>query len=158
MTHAPRFLRIVPRGILLGMADLDVNEMAKVSKLFEALDASARHRLLSLSHRRLAAAGEVICREGDPGGEFYVISSGEVRVSCNSLDGEKEVARLAPGAFFGEMAVLNGDRRTASCTAVVETELVAFPIAAIEQILEDHPAAREVLVRVGMLRMQGLLE
>jgi CRP-like cAMP-binding protein len=140
------------------MPDLDVNELAKVSKLFDALDASARLRLLSLSQQRRAAAGEVICREGDPGGEFYVISSGEVRVTCASLEGEKEVARLAPGAFFGEMAVLNGDRRTATCTAVVDTELVAFPIAAIEQILEDHPAAREVLVRVGMLRMQEMME
>jgi CRP-like cAMP-binding protein len=140
------------------MADLDVNELAKVSKLFDALDASARLRLLSLSQQRRAAAGEVICREGDPGGEFYVISSGEVRVTCASLEGEKEVARLAPGAFFGEMAVLNGDRRTATCTAAADTELVAFPIAAIEQILEDHPAAREVLVRVGMLRMQEMMK
>jgi CRP/FNR family transcriptional regulator, cyclic AMP receptor protein len=140
------------------MADLDVNELAKVSKLFDALDASARLRLLSLSHQRRAAAGEVICREGDPGGEFFVISSGEVCVTCNALEGERAVARLSPGAFFGEMAVLNGDRRTATCTAVVDTELVAFPIAAIEQILEDHPAAREVLVRVGMLRMQEMME
>jgi CRP-like cAMP-binding protein len=140
------------------MPDLDVNELAKVSKLFDALDASARLRLLSLSQQRRAAAGEVICREGDPGGEFFVISSGEVRVTCHALEGEREVARLSPGAFFGEMAVLNGDRRTATCTAAADTELVAFPIAAIEQILEDHPAAREVLVRVGMLRMQEMMK
>src|SRR3981081_224691 len=99
------------------MADLDGTEMAKVSKLFDALDPSARHRLLSLSQQRRAAAGEVICREGDPGGEFYGISPGAVSATCAGPEGEKEVARLSPGAFFGEMAVLNGDRRTATCTA-----------------------------------------
>jgi CRP-like cAMP-binding protein len=144
------------------MTDLDLAELAKVSHLFEALDAQGRKALLALSHRRNVAAGEVICREGEPGGEFFVIAGGEVRVSAESLDGEKEIARLAHGQFFGEMAVLNGDKRTATCTALTETHLVAFPSAAVEQILGQYPAAREALHKVGVLRsedtMQKILE
>jgi CRP-like cAMP-binding protein len=140
------------------MPDLDLGEMAKVSRLFEALDAQGRHRLLQSSQKVHAGAGEVICREGDKGGEFWVITSGEVRVSCAGLEGEKELARLGHGQFFGEMAALNGDRRTATCTAVGDVELISFPTAAVEQVLAQYPAARETLLRVGILRSEQTLE
>jgi CRP-like cAMP-binding protein len=140
------------------MPDLDVNEMAKVSRLFEALDSAGRRRLLDLAGKRHAAAGEVICREGDKGGEFFVISSGEVRVTCDSLDGEKEVARLTHGAFFGEMAALNGDHRSATCTAVSASELIVFPYAAAAQVLSEYPGARELLVKTSVLRSERMLE
>ena len=138
--------------------ELDLNELAKVSRLFEALDAAGRHALLALSHRRHLAAGEVICREGDPGGEFFVIAKGEVRITADALEGEKEIARLGQGQFFGEMAVLNGDRRTATCTAATEVELVAFPSAAVEEIFTAYPAAREALHKVGVLRSEDTLQ
>jgi CRP/FNR family transcriptional regulator, cyclic AMP receptor protein len=135
---------------------MELNELAKVSKIFEALDAAGRARLLTLSKRSHAAPGEVICREGDPGGEFYVISAGEVRVTCTTVDGEKELARLHTGQFFGEMAALNGDLRMATCAALGEVELIAFPSAAVEKVLEEYPAAREALHRVGVLRSDAL--
>lgn len=140
------------------MPDLDVNEMAKVSRLFEALDNTGRRRLLDLAGKREAAEGEVICREGEKGGEFYVIVKGEVRVSCDSLEGEKEVARLTHGAFFGEMAALNGDHRSATCTAVSPTELIVFPYAAVEQLFSEYPGARELLVKTSVLRSERMLE
>jgi CRP-like cAMP-binding protein len=140
------------------MPDLDVDEMAKVSRLFEALDAPARKRLIALSHKLQKKDGEVICREDEPGSEFFVIAKGVVRVTAQSLDGEKEVARLGHGAFFGEMAALNGDRRTATCTAVGEVDLVSFPLASVEQILKEFPAAREMLHRVGVLRSERTLQ
>jgi CRP-like cAMP-binding protein len=135
---------------------MDLNELAKVSKIFEALDAAGRARLLTLSKRTRAEPGEVICREGDPGGEFFVISHGEVRVSCETPDGEKELARLVQGQFFGEMAALNGDKRMATCAAIGEVELISFPAAAVEEVLEEYPAAREALHRVGVLRSDAL--
>src|SRR5207302_8874449 len=114
------------------------------------------------SHRRQVKAGEVIFREGDAGGAFYVIAHGDVRVTADSLEGEKEIAKLGHGQFFGEMAVLNGDKRTATCTAVTDVQLVAFPSVAVEEVLAKYPAAREALHRVGVLRsedtMQKLME
>lgn len=138
--------------------ELDLNELAKVSRLFEALDAQGRKMLLSLSHRLQVKPGEVICREGEQGGEFFVITGGEVRVSADGLDGEKEIARLGHGQFFGEMAVLNGDKRTATCAAVSAVSLVAFPSVAVEQILGQYPAAREALRRVGVLRTEDAMQ
>jgi CRP-like cAMP-binding protein len=138
--------------------ELDLGELAKVSRLFEVLDAHGRKALLSLSHRILAQPGQVICREGDPGGEFFVITDGQVRVSAEALEGEKEIAILTHGQFFGEMAVLNGDRRTATCTAVGPVSLVAFPSDAVEQILAEYPAAREALHKVGVLRTEDTMQ
>jgi CRP-like cAMP-binding protein len=138
--------------------DLDLGELAKVSRLFEALDAAGRHKLLALSHHQQKKAGEVICREGDRGGEFWVLAKGEVRVTADSLEGEKELARLGHGQFFGEMAALNGDQRTATCTALTDIDLVAFPSAAVEQVLAEYPAAREMLHRVGVLRSEDALQ
>jgi CRP-like cAMP-binding protein len=138
--------------------DLDLNELAKVSHLFEALDAQGRKALLSLSHRVHHPAGAVICREGDPGGEFFVITKGDIRVTVDALEGEKEVARLGHGQFFGEMAVLNGDRRTATCTAVNDVDLVAFPSVAVEKIFAQYPAAREALHKVGVLRSEDTMQ
>ena len=138
--------------------ELDLNELAKVSRLFEALDAQGRHALLALSHRVHFATGQVICREGDPGGEFFVIAKGEVRITAEALGGEKEIARLGHGQFFGEMAVLNGDRRSATCTAATEVELAAFPSAAVEEIFARYPAAREALHKVGVLRSEDTMQ
>lgn len=134
--------------------ELDLNELAKVSHLFEALDAQGRKALIGLSHKVAFKRGDVICREGEPGGEFWVITNGAVRVTTE----DKEIATLGHGQFFGEMAVLNGDRRTATCTAVADSQLVAFPSAAVEEILAQYPAAREALHKVGVLRMQKLME
>jgi CRP-like cAMP-binding protein len=139
------------------VSEPDLNELAKVSRIFEALDAAGRHKLLSLSAHKHVAGGEVICREGDPGGEFFVISSGEVRVSASGLEGEKEIATLGQGQFFGEMAALNGDRRVATVTAVGQVELVVFPAAAVTKLLAENPAAREALSRVGVLRSDAIL-
>ena len=56
------------------------------------------------------------------------------------------------------MAALNGDKRTATCTAVGEVDLVVFPSAAVEKILSEYPAAREALNRVGVLRTESTLQ
>jgi CRP-like cAMP-binding protein len=136
------------------MPDFDLDALAKVSKLFEALDAPGRLALLRASTKRACADGEVICREGEPGEDFFVISKGQVRVTADDFGSAKELAVLGPSQFFGEMAALSGHRRTATATAVGAVELVVFPSSAVREVLETRPAAREVLSRVGLLRSE----
>jgi CRP-like cAMP-binding protein len=142
--------------------ELDPEGLARVSRLFEVLDAPGRMALLSSSHKRNYAPGTVICREGEPGEEFFVIGRGRVRVSADDLGKEKELAVLQAGTFFGEMAALGGHVRSATATAIDQVELVVFPFSAVLEVLRERPAAMEVLARVGMLRseltMQKLME
>jgi small-conductance mechanosensitive channel len=79
--------------------------------------------------------GETILSHGTDGDSMFVVHEGTV---CVRVD-EDEVARLSPGDFFGEMALLTGERRTADVIAV--TDVVAMEIAkdALAPVLLDHP-------------------
>ena len=73
---------------------------------------------LSSRFGRSFPAGEVLFREGDPGVEMFVIQSGRVRISKVFPSGERTLAVIGPGEFFGEMAILNGKPRTATATTI----------------------------------------
>jgi small-conductance mechanosensitive channel/CRP-like cAMP-binding protein len=79
--------------------------------------------------------GETILRHGTEGDSMFVVHEGTVSVRVDN----DEVARLEPGDFFGEMALLTGERRTADIVAV--TDVVAVEIAkdALAPVLLDHP-------------------
>src|SRR4249920_4141305 len=73
-------------------------------------------------------AGEVLFREGEQGAHMLVLQSGTVRITKNGRTGEKTLAVLGPGEFFGEMSILNAKPRNA--TAVVETRAKVLVIDA----------------------------
>ena len=67
-------------------------------------------------------AGRTFIREGEPGDRFYAIVDGEVRVTA----GGQEIARLGPGGYVGEIALLRDVPRQATVTAVADTRLLAL--------------------------------
>ncbi len=73
---------------------------------------------LSSRFGRSFPAGQVLFREGDPGAEMFVIQSGRVKISKVFPSGERTLAVIGPGEFFGEMAILNDKPRTATATAL----------------------------------------
>ncbi len=66
------------------------------------------------------AQGTVLFKEGDGGKDMYVVQSGKVAISKKVRDGEKVLAMLGPGEFFGEMSIIANKARNA--TAVVEQD------------------------------------
>ena len=140
------------------MSELPVEQLAKVSKLFEVLDEAGRQKLMALSSRKSFPDGTVICREGEVGEEFYVVTKGQVRVTCDDFGVEKELATLGAGQFFGEMAVLSGHKRQATVTAQGIVDVVGFARASIDAVLAHYPAAREVLNRVGVMRTEDTMQ
>lgn len=66
-------------------------------------------------------AGHIIVREGEPGDIFYMIDSGSVDVFIKAK-GDAPVVTLTSGQFFGELALLSNDVRTASCVAKTDVE------------------------------------
>jgi len=62
--------------------------------------------------------GEVLFQEGEPGEVMYVIQSGAVRISKQVGSEQRTLAKLGPGEFIGEMAILNGKPRTATATVI----------------------------------------
>src|SRR5262249_56196495 len=95
-------------------------EVAGVGVL-SGLDETDRATLAAAMRPALFTEGEEIIREGDPGDSLFIIQRGHVEVL--SGDGRRDVARLGPGDVFGEMSLMTGDRRNATCSAVSD---VAF--------------------------------
>jgi CRP-like cAMP-binding protein len=90
--------------------------------------------------------GDLVFRRGDPGDALYIVLSGRVRIWTPSEadDGAEAIlATLRPGEFFGSLALLDGEPRSASATAVEETEALILPRDRFRQLLNDEPAIRD---------------
>jgi len=81
------------------------------------------------------APGAVICHEGEEGDEMYIIQKGKVRVSKAFADKVHVVSILEKGDFFGETAIVNRTRRTATVTAVDSVELLVFDREGLQNMI-----------------------
>jgi CRP-like cAMP-binding protein len=103
-------------------------------------------------------SGSVVIAEGEPGSSFFVLASGEVRVTKRRVgaadDDVVELARLHEGAIFGEMALVSAAPRTASVTAVRDSDLLEFDkeaLAAVAQEVGPLAAALDKFARERLL-------
>lgn len=85
-----------------------------------------------VSHRE----GTVIAREGERGIGLFLILEGQ----CNVTIGGRTKARLGPGDFFGEVALLDGGPRTATVTALTAVRLVGITGWVFRGLLMEHPS------------------
>ncbi len=97
---------------------------------------------------RMYAAGEPVVRQGDAGDSMFVVLSGRVEVSA-AVGGAAatRLAELGPGGFFGEMSLMTGVPRSATVTAVVETQLVEVPKRAMRRLFDAQPRLLETMGR-----------
>ncbi len=89
--------------------------------------------------------GEIICRVGDPGDVFYIVMSGTVEVLSSNY---RILATLRSGDYFGEIAVLTGERRTATVRALDDTELLTFDRPAFQVLMDSHPSMASRVAQV----------
>lgn len=105
--------------------------------------------------------GETIFQEDSLGDAMYLIESGQVKVSVNTSVGqpEKVVNYLGPGNFFGEMALLLNQRRSATITATIDAELWVLYKADMDELLVDHPEiALQITKELSRRISDGLTE
>jgi CRP-like cAMP-binding protein/Fe-S-cluster-containing dehydrogenase component len=98
--------------------------------------------------------GQVICRQGEPADSFYLVRIGFVKVSQAHPGGEMVTAYLSRGDYFGEIALLQGDVRTATCTALDHVELVRISGEDFNRMIEQFPEIRRRLEAVQQQRLQ----
>lgn len=95
--------------------------------LFGGLGDEVLHELVGALHEVTPSVGDVIFREGDDAREMYVILTGEIEVLKRSKRGaEARVALLGGGDWFGEMSILDVQRRSASVRAVAPCRLLVI--------------------------------
>jgi CRP-like cAMP-binding protein len=129
---------------------------ALAATLFSGLQQYLFRRVSAGLRRRRAAAGSVLVTEGEPGNSIFVIASGSVRILVLGGHGRSlEIRRLDAGDFFGEVAALSGQNRTATVVAVTDCELLEIEHWALECLLEARPAARPILEQTRVGRTQS---
>ena len=81
--------------------------------------------------------GKTVIREGERGDTFYLIIDGAIRVSKKKDDDSTmDLGVMGPGEVFGQLALIDGGRRSATCTAEGETTLACLPRAAFTLLYE----------------------
>src|SRR6266699_2147711 len=95
--------------------------------LFESLDDEAARQLCGLLETRDCKAETFLCRSGDEGDAMYIIERGKVRICVQATDGrEVTLTELDRGDFFGEMALLDGQRRSANAVVAEDARLAVL--------------------------------
>jgi CRP-like cAMP-binding protein len=93
-----------------------------------------------------AAAGTLICREGDPAESMFVIVHGLVRVTSRDANGNPLwLTNLADGSFFGEFGLLGDGRRHADVEVVQDSELLQIERSRLDELIATHPRVEKVL-------------
>jgi CRP/FNR family cyclic AMP-dependent transcriptional regulator len=137
---APRSDQIARDSIRrVGSTDTSLASLESVS-LFAGLDAEGLSELATAVKRRAFRAGEVIFHQDDPGQVLYVIRDGKVKIYITSQDGQEvSLAVFGPGDYFGELALLDGQPRSASAVAIEPAETFALQRTDFINAVMHHP-------------------
>jgi MFS family permease len=128
-------VRAVDVGARVPTEDL---ELLRRTALFEPLPPAALERLARNSVPLQVSAGRVVIREGDVGDRVYVIADGETDVTSAG----RHVARLGPGGYVGEIALLRDVPRTATVTAATEVRFLCLERDVFLRTMTGHEPAR----------------
>jgi voltage-gated potassium channel len=123
-------------------------------KLFSGLSDGDLDCVVALTRPLEVAAGTVLFWQGEPAKQFMIIEQGEARVAIDGV----EVARLAPGEFFGEIALLDGEPRVATVTAATAMRLHVATAGEFHMLLMSVPSlTRQILVSTA-IRLRETLQ
>ena len=126
-----------------------VFERLSAIEIFEPLSDEETMQLARQTSRRVFAPGEIIIRAGEEGETMFVINRGSVKIQLPvASDGNGQsttLATLHEGRFFGEMALLTGEPRSATVVAVEESEVFEIGHNAVKSLFEVNPYLAESL-------------
>jgi CPA2 family monovalent cation:H+ antiporter-2 len=128
---------------------LEMQELIETFPLFAKVDEDSQEELLLLFRPKSALPGERVLRKGDRGDGMYFLSSGAVEVQLPGVP-----IRLEPGAFFGEMALLSGGRRTADVVAVDFCQFFVLERRDFNMFTAKHPTLRQAVSEMARERTE----
>src|SRR5213080_1751879 len=119
--------------------------------LFESLDTEAAHELCELLESLDCKAGAVLFRAGDEGNAMYIIEQGKVRICVRAKDGhDVTLTELHRGDFFGEMALLDGEPRSADARVAEDARLAVLSREHFLSFVSSNPnVALEMLTALA---------
>ena len=107
--------------------------------VFAPLTAHDLELVAEVCHPRRFGANEVVFREGDESNTCYVVRSGHARAVREHADGRQiALATFGPGDIFGELAMFDDERRSATVEAIEEVDAIAILGADMRRLLREH--------------------
>lgn len=128
----------------------DLEKSLKSIPLFNELSKRDLTHFLTIIHNRNYLAGEYVFYQGDPGIGLYIIRQGEIKIKrMDEENNETLLARLTDGDFFGELALIDGEKRSASAVATADSRLAVIFKPDLDEFIERFP-------KKGIKVLQGI--
>jgi CRP/FNR family transcriptional regulator len=126
------------------LADLPPEDLAQISEV---------------AHPRRFAAGEIVFREGDESNTCYIVRSGRARAIREHADGRQlALATFGPGDIFGELAMFDDERRSATVEAIEPLEALAILGNDLRRVMERRPQLAIALAAALSRRLRATNE
>ena len=143
--------------------DENIINMLKRISLFEEIknDNESLEILSKIFTSRTYRAGETIIKEGDLGSEMFIVASGEVEIQKRTRAGDNYTViklKAAHNVFFGEMALIDDDKRSATVTAMEDSEFLVVDKKGFLKMGNDHPQIGLPITRAISKILAGRLD
>ena len=125
--------------------------------VFDGLDGAEIRAIVEATTRKTFASGETMCHQGEDGQSMYFIVNGRVQISVQKSGESRPVTlnTLGPGHHFGEMSMLNRSPRTATATAIMETEVAKLDHDKFQELVDSIPGFTANLSRTLGVWLRG---
>ena len=139
----------------MAAAEESAIELLRRVPLFSELEEGELERFSQVAVPRSFPAGTRVFHEGDQSDACYIVRTGAFRVTREHPDGRAiTLANLGRGDIFGELAMLDGEVRSASVEALADGELLALPAADVRSLLARQPQTTVKLVAALVRRLR----
>lgn len=126
-------------------------------ELFAELEPTDLQLLQDQASVREFRRGDVIFSENDEPDDLYIVSAGRIAIANKSVDGrESMVALMERGDLFGEMALFDGQTRSAEARALEESEVVTIPYQPLRALYKGRPAQLWKVVELLAIRLRSM--
>jgi CRP-like cAMP-binding protein len=134
---------------------MDEREVLRTVPIFSELSDEDITSLARLALRKRYPKDTVVFFENEEGDFFFTITEGRIKVTILGDDGREVILSvLGPGDFFGEMALLDNEPRSATAIAVEESELLSLHRNDFQSVLNDNKSITSALIRVLSARLR----
>ncbi|NWG25660.1 MAG: Crp/Fnr family transcriptional regulator [Pseudorhodoplanes sp.] len=133
--------------------------LLKMNALFAGLGDEALNNIANLCSRRQIDGNEVLFQKGDKGDALYGIRRGQIRIETGTAGGGRLTLNImGPGDVFGEIALLDGQARTADATATEKSELYVLRRDDFLAYLQREPSVSLRLIELLCQRIRWTSE
>ena len=121
---------------------------------FEELGPQDLEAVAAVAMPRSYAAGEAVFREGDSSDTCYVVREGRARAISEHPDGRQiTLATFGPGDIFGELAMFDDERRSATVEAIEDLDVLAILGSEMRRLMREHP---DIAVKLAVALVRRL--